>query len=423
MAAWLALAACGGAGGGAGPDGGVELACEVTRDIPIAPPLRFDVLLVVDDSPSMADEQATLAVNLPRFANVLESIEGGLPDLQIAVVSADARAGGRFSPVPRRCGVAGPFLVDHRRYDGSRERNYTGDLEDALPCIAELGTGGGEITEPLEAMRLALDPGNPDAQGFVRDDGELAVIFLTDEDDCSAPVEPDDPFDCTRLGVTCAGGAMPDTPGAYAGCAPSAERPGGLYHPDRYADFLLGLKADPAQIIVGAVFGPPEPFAVGPGPVLLPSCDNLAGSATPGVRLANFLAHFPQRNTLTTICDDDLSDVLTLFANLLRVVIGSPCLDDVDPTDVDPDAPGVQPDCSVSDVRFPYTSNQEESLLPRCPLDAGGAPTPDGPRPCWWVDADPLDCADIPGSLALHVERSDFPPAGTHVIARCAGTC
>ena len=35
-------------------------------------------------------------------------------------------------------------------------------------------------------MKRALDGSNPENEGFLRDDAFLAVIFVADEDDCSA---------------------------------------------------------------------------------------------------------------------------------------------------------------------------------------------------------------------------------------------
>src|SRR5689334_9245327 len=59
------------------------------KDIPITVNRNIDMLFVIDDSPSMADKQANLARNFPSFIDVLNTIEGGLPDVHIGVVSSD----------------------------------------------------------------------------------------------------------------------------------------------------------------------------------------------------------------------------------------------------------------------------------------------------------------------------------------------
>ena len=55
-------------------------------DIP-AVPKGFDILFVIDDSGSMVDEQASLRANFPKMIEVLEQLEGGLPDVHIGVVT------------------------------------------------------------------------------------------------------------------------------------------------------------------------------------------------------------------------------------------------------------------------------------------------------------------------------------------------
>jgi hypothetical protein len=98
----------------------------------------------------------------------------------------------------------------------------------------------------------------------------------------------------------------------------------------------------------------------------------------------------------------------------------SPCLDgDVDPTDTDPNNPGIQLDCAVSDVVNLNTPQQTETQIVQCPMTDPNTPNPTGPRPCWWVKSNPAACPSAP-NLELHVERSSSPPAGDNVQASCA---
>ncbi|MFO0749383.1 MAG: hypothetical protein U1F43_27505 [Myxococcota bacterium] len=69
--------------------------------------------------------------------------------------------------------------------------------------------------EPLKALRLALDPTgpNPDQQGaLVRGDAILAVVVLTDEEDCStaagATIDEASYDRCGLLGATDEGGPL-----------------------------------------------------------------------------------------------------------------------------------------------------------------------------------------------------------------------
>ena len=149
----------------------VQVRVEELR-FPVIQPRQLDLLFVIDDAPDMAPRQPTLLANYPQFMNVLATINGGVPSIQIAVTSTS------FA-------VRGP-LVDVRFADGSRERNYTGSLADAFTALADVGANGATITQPLEAMRRALQ-----VPGFVRENALLAVIFVAGHDDAS-PATLDD---------------------------------------------------------------------------------------------------------------------------------------------------------------------------------------------------------------------------------------
>lgn len=55
----------------------------------------------------------------------------------------------------------------------------------AAQCIGYFGDGGCGVESPMEAARRALDGHRTENSGFLRTDSLLAVLFLTDEDDCS----------------------------------------------------------------------------------------------------------------------------------------------------------------------------------------------------------------------------------------------
>src|SRR3990170_2316663 len=143
----MAVLACGGGAPGRHGDAQIERSCEERKDLAIPPWRDLDLLFVIDDSPSMQDEQAVLAANYRRFMSVLENIVDGVPNLHLAVVSADAAAGGRFQATARgACAPpAGSFISDVRLPDDTRQRNYSGTLTDAFACIALLGAGSGRI--------------------------------------------------------------------------------------------------------------------------------------------------------------------------------------------------------------------------------------------------------------------------------------
>ena len=62
---------------------------EQQKEIPVNLNRNIDILWVIDNSGSMEQEQRSLANNFPEFARVLEGIEGGLPNIHMAVVSSN----------------------------------------------------------------------------------------------------------------------------------------------------------------------------------------------------------------------------------------------------------------------------------------------------------------------------------------------
>lgn len=344
-----------------------------------APPVpeagrEIDILFVIDDSVTMADKQASLRENFPNFINVLETIQGGLPNVHIGVVSpdlgtsaaADAQPGPAVGSGPGSCAgqgkagnlltngtplVTGKYIIDVKNTDGSRTKNYTGALAQAFSAIADVGTSGCGFEQPLEAAKRALASSHPMNAGFLRPQAYLALIFITDEDDCSlahtsmlgpetAALGPLTSFRCNRFGHTCdVGGTTPDAMnqiGTKSQCH-SNESSAYLTRVADYATYFKGLKTDPLKVIVAAVMGTTEPYQVelraAPGggvavPAVAASCSYTSATglqlADPGTRLKGFLDGFPNRSTYTTICQQNLSDGLVLIAQLLASVMPGP---------------------------------------------------------------------------------------------------
>ncbi|HTM20281.1 MAG TPA: hypothetical protein VL172_07240, partial [Kofleriaceae bacterium] len=146
---------------------------------------------------------------------------------------------------------------------------------------------------------------------------------------------------------------------------------------------------------------------------LAPACTSASAEAAPAVRLRALADAFPQRNTVVPICNPDLSDLLILLVGFDATVIGSPCMEG--DLDRDPETPGAQVECVVSDVRCPGTDQQQETVIPPC---AAGSSLP-----CWRMEEDRQNCPETPTGLVLDVQRHDWPQVGTHVQARCLTLC
>lgn len=386
---------------------------------------QLDVLLVVNNTLQMQGQQDLLAQSLPSFVQALDAFPGGRPDLHLGVVTSTVGTGttaagncpidapdddGLMVNMPRvMTGCSGPtgrYITDHANSTGGRSVNYSGTLAQAMTCIADVGTSGCGIDQPLEAMTRAFDGSRPENAGFVRPDGHLAVIFVGDEDDHSVG----DPSawglsDLDQLqwlyAYTCDQPISPDMPGTYTGCH---ERDDSYLRPTAsYVSFLSTIQ-DPGQLVVATIAGDPAAssiqIAANPQPSsnmlgLAASCSTTGstpGTAWPGIRMAAFATAFGDHAVVRTPCATDYGPAIADIAARIQRVMG-PCLDGaIDTTDRDASTPGVQLGC---------TATANGATLPACAMTDATTPDPASPTPCVWYAAD-TTCGAAPG-LAVHV--------------------
>jgi hypothetical protein len=319
-----------------------------------------------------------------------------------------------------------PFWMCPEGSGPCRERNYQGSLAETLACITPIGAGTCEFSQPLEAMRRALDGSIAANNGFLRDDAFLMVLILTDGDDCSAEdatlFDPDaaergplTAFRCAEYGLNCDGAPPTREPASYQSCEPRADS--ALYGIDEYRESLISQKADPGMVMVSVVSGLEAPVEVGLNgeaqPELLPVCQSPDATATPAVRLRAFAEAFPFRNTQTDVCKADLVDALTLVAEQYRTTLGLPCLNDIESTDRDLDMPGLQPECTAAVVEL---ETREEVALPACEMAAADRPAVDTPLPCYWLRPYEWDGAC---DFEIRVEGDIGAPVFTRIRCGC----
>lgn len=153
-----------------------------------------DVLVVLDSSGSMVDNQVSVAASVPGFIQKLRerlsfsrSYHLGLTTTSdypwnapgcTAIGDLITQTGG-----PEALGeVCTPF-ADGQRFLTEREP----DLVDSFDCIARVGAGGADDERMMRAMLDAVSPEKnaPGGcnEGFLRQDSLLVLILLTDEDD------------------------------------------------------------------------------------------------------------------------------------------------------------------------------------------------------------------------------------------------
>jgi hypothetical protein len=422
---------------------------EISKEIPVT--TEIDLLFVIDDSGSTRDKQTVFAANFPRFVQALDAFEGGRPNLHIGVVSTTVDLGARNvggcpHPAPdddgllhntpsSACSVpTDRFIVDVAEPGGGRRTNYPGTLEGTLSCIAQIGSTGCGFEAPLEAMKRALDGSRPENAGFLRKGAFLVVVFLVDEDDASIG-DPDffDEAPMSDFGAQplqayrCDRPISPTDPGAYSNCRPRTDS--ALVDPAHYNEVLSSI-VPPGRTVVALIGGNPEPsIAIGPLTIsgrqqllaLMPSCSaTINGNpaiARPALRLADFTSRYGGRGLFRTVCQSDYSQALADIGQLVATSV-SPCLEGgVVTDDLDPEAPGTQLECNVSDV---VLETEHETQIPRCAMLGAEQPAAGGDRPCWWAKPNPVACAATPTQLELHVERTTPPASGTSVRVRCA---
>jgi hypothetical protein len=465
VASFLAIAACGSLLAGC-PDRTIS---EVipdqkqveTKDIPVNINRDLDILFLIDKSPTMADEQAALTANFPRFMQILSQIEGGLPNVHVGVISQDIGAGGisvggncsgvgdngNLLATPRITGCTPPtgnFISDIEGAAGQpRTKNYSGTLEETFSCIATLGPNGCGFEQHLGSLKKAL-VGNTANAGFLRPNAFLAIIIISDEDDCSAKdpklydpantaAGPLADFRCFEWGWECDEGTMSRMAGTYTNCRPRTNSQY-LNHPNEFVDAIKAIKDDPKKIIVSTIIGPSadtDPSvpitrvtintAMNNIPQVSPSCTNGTQNAFPMPRLFHFAQQFPERNSFYSLCNSDLGAGLAQIAQLIRRVVGNPCFEsDLETTDLDPNNPGLQIECTVSDVSNQGKANEVETIIPPCKMADATTPAADAKQPCWYVKPDPVKCDAYPTKLtfAVHPEQRSTPP-DTHTIVQC----
>jgi hypothetical protein len=395
---------------------------EASGLVPVELQRSLDVLVVVDNSNSMEPKQQQLAKAFGAFVDELARRSAGLPEIHIGVVSTDLGAGVFSLPSCEKIGGDAGLLQNAPCITGctppnapwiayaAGASNVPGDVAElekiktAFHCIASLGTGGCGFEQPLAASRLALQSANP---AFVRPGADLlAVLYVTDEDDCSAkdalfdPSTPDlgavDSFRCFRAGVKCAESA--DVVGPHTSCGPA---PASMYFDsvDGYVQFFQKLK--PGRVVLGAIAGPVDSVQVQAsvvgGPVLASSCIGL-DTAVPAIRLKAVIDQISADGWgKQGICASTFESDLVDFARAIGKRMPPACVRVLPPGKL------------VCEVHDQHPSGALPEPIAECSGCAGC-------RPCWQL-APHADCAS--DEVALEIVRQDPLAGGGKVVARC----
>jgi hypothetical protein len=261
----------------------------------------------------------------------------------------------------------------------------------------------------------------------------LAIVLITDEDDCSAETTTDlfiddagfpnttASFRCSQVGHLCDAKSPPvgvfDAP--LENCTPNPN--GRLIKVNDIVDSIRALKMRPdQQILVSGIFGwPNNPtgaryryLQTNQGIDVAPICTSANGEAAVGLRLKQFVESFGTGGSYFSICDGDFSPALKQIGDKLAEKLSNTCIT-AKLADTRPEQ-GVQADCQVID-RVPAGTGYKDDPIPPCSSNTrsqGGA--------CWKLTVDP-SCAD--SHYKMDVDRGNtMAPQGTQQAIKCL-TC
>ncbi len=249
----------------------------------------IDFLFVIDDSPSMVDEQSNLVASFPGFFEAMtQALDDEAQSFQIMVTDTDAQ-NGIYGPQQVGCDAtlgAGKVndaedqpcgIVGGRRFVTDEQP----DLEGTFECLALVGTYGANDEMPAGAITRAVDPLVAPGQcneGFVRDDAILVVTVITDEED----------------GV------------GYEG---SAGDPSGWH-----AAVLEAKHGDPEGVVVLGLVGDSGL----PNPVCSDYDPAQQTGAQDAVRLREFVGLFGERGSWASVCSPDYSPFFAQAVDLIE---------------------------------------------------------------------------------------------------------
>jgi hypothetical protein len=446
---------------------------------------QVDLLFMVDNSNSMAPKQQELQKRFPQLIKILDTfaMQGNPASYHIGVVSSDMGAGlnttdckaggdgGKLQvtpnpkssfPAPANCAnfslSGGVRYLDYNQLTGTNNIMGGLDVPGAFTCMTSVGDEGCGFEHQLEAAYRALhDQAKiPENAGFLRDGAILAVVFVTDEDDCSAPDNTDlftstsqsqsmygalQSFRCTQFGVQCNGMPVPTSATTgLTGCSSYDLSNGGkLSDLNTYVNFFTkpaiqgGVKPNPNDVILVGITAPAQPVGVhitttqcGGGIASCPQLDHSCVAPTdpnffgdPAVRI-NAVVGAAHNNNLTSICDTDYTSAINALGDLIISQIGAGCIN----SPIANRADGT-PDCVVTDVTTNPDGSTTSKEVPSCAENGNTVPC--------WKEVDKLDdynmgsCFQSPVPMSCKLPSTCQPVVkAAHLtdptLPKCAGT-
>ncbi len=446
----------------------LEKGSEVEDQLQLTVNKDVDILFVIDNSGSMGEEQAILAQNFGSFIEVLEAedveanyrigvttTDNGNPWCQPGTTTPEAGKlvlsscksrlndflfnNGEINVQDLACNdictlsdaelTITPTTTDFdstpderpwlENIEGKKNIPETTSTVDAFKCFGPQGINGCGFESQLESMYLSLKRAeNVDEAeyGFLRAQAILAIVFVTDEVDCSYNKDYSEIFEqdgnkvfwsdpaasfptsavCWNAGVSCTG-----DPSNYDNCDPVNKDVDGnegvsdgdaVLHPmSRYYGLLDGLEAQKQEYnaqqelivaLIGGVAadgsvhygGSTDPdyqnsFGIGPGCEAPPPMGSTEPvQAVPPVRLRDAVNRYSEGN-MFSICQADYSPALEAIAERIRDQIQPACYTKC-VKDTDASTMIVDPECTVEESR---PGEDDPARIEECATDAAGA--------------------------------------------------
>jgi len=360
---------------------------------------KVDLLFMVDNSGSMSEEQASLGTELPRMVTVLTTGDrtgdgptmddfAPVKNLHVGVITSDMGVAGFNVPTCTRNPMSGDDgllrTVGNTSIAGCMATyptflEYIPGTSPQTPmqfgadfrCVAATGIGGCGFEQQLEATLKAITPrvspiqflagtsghGDVENAGFLREDSVIALVLVTDEEDCSIQAGSEDIFNQTSAIFT---GDLNLRCFLYKDAQ---------WDVRRYIDGFKALRTGSREslLVFGAIAGVPldlvtagtpnyagiladsrmvEAVDTSPGAVgarLVPSCNVPGrGIAFPPRRIVEVAQGFGQNGIVQSICQASFAPALDAIIAKIADALGEVCL----PRTLNPDASGLV-DCDV----------------------------------------------------------------------------
>jgi len=253
----------------------------------------LDLLLIIDDSPSMVQWQPELGAALQSLdAGPIGELIRGSCDAHIGVLAT----GALYAANPLPCQGLGSLVRTGAQPCQGPYATQADDLTSALECRITVGTAGSQDERPIQALLQAIAPEHNDPgacnDGFFRPDSLLVVLLVTDEDD---DADADDE-------------------------APGQQTPG---TPQEWFDSVVAFKGSADKVVMLALLGEASaltlcPWVPGPG-------DGDGTGAESPDRLRAFIDLFPRR-AVGKLCQSDLAGFIAgpVYTQLQSACMGAP---------------------------------------------------------------------------------------------------